>query len=154
MPPITTLDDVEAQTGQSYTTVQQARLTDVLLARAERYVRDETGLVFYVDGNADADASQDWLLAVSLVADGMLRAENPKTLAEALGPYQSEKFGDYSYTLKDGASASIADYDPRVWEIIGRYRVGSSLVGLVVNGPTRIATPAYDAEIDVSRGLT
>lgn len=151
--PITTVEQAEAQTGLTYTTAQQARLTSVLLARAERFVRDQAGLVFYVDGDADADASQDWLLAVSLVADGMLRAEDPETRAALLGPYQSERLGDYQYTLKSGAGASIGDYDPRVWEIISRYRVVAPLIALVVNGPTRMATPAYDAEIDVSRGL-
>lgn len=152
MPPITTVDDVEAQTGQSYTTAQQTRLGDVLIGRAERYVRDAAGYVFYVDGDPEADASQDWLLAVSLVADGMLRAEDPAIRAALLGPYQSERLGDYQYTLKTG-EAQAAGYDARVWEIIARYRDSSALVGLVVNGPTRVATPVYDAEVDVSRGL-
>lgn len=152
MPPITTFEDVEQQLGQTYTEVQEARLTDVLIGRAERFVRDAAGYVFYVNGDPEADASQDWLLAVSLVADGMLRAEDPTIRAAVLGPYSSEKLGDYSYTLKSGTAAETA-YDARVWTIIARYKETSALVGLVVNGPTRVATPAYDAEVDVSRGL-
>ena|GEM_PF-2854851 len=134
-------------TGQTFTVAEQTRLT-TLIPFAERDLARWTGRVFYDALLPASDASQDWLLATALISAQYLHDENPEVRAALQGPYQSEKLGDYSYTVRAGSVT--LDADPRVAAIIAAYRV-LTFVGLVVNGPTRVAVPVYDA--DLSRGL-
>ena len=150
--PFTTPADVAAFTGAVYTVAQQTRLA-TLIPFAERYVARRAGQVFYAVSAPAGDASQDWLLVVSLVAQAYLYAEDAETRSALLGPFASEKLGDYSYTMKDGATmaAQFLDGDPRIAEIISAYALMPALLGVVVNGPTRVAVPVFDP--DVSRLL-
>jgi hypothetical protein len=150
MTPHTTAADVATFTGQTFTVAQVTRL-GVLIPLAERWVKYTAGVDFYDATDEDSDASQDWLLVVSLVAEAMLRSEDPAVRAAMMGPFQSEHLGDYSYTVKAGSSGFVAFFDGLAWEIIGRYRTASTLLGLVVNGPTRIAPAVVDYDVDVSR---
>jgi len=133
-------------TGQTFTAAQTTRLA-TLIPIAERDLARWTGRVFYDSLVTASDASQDWLLATSLIAARYVHDEDPEVRAALLGPYQSEKLGDYGYTVRP-EQTSLSD--PRVAAIVAAYRV-LTFVGLVVNGPTRVAVPVYDA--DVSRGI-
>lgn len=156
MAPITTVTDVQTMTGVAYTEPQKTRLTQ-LIPLAERYVKRRTGQVFYDATDVASDASEDWLLVVSLVADRLLNDEDVEVRAARLGPFQSERMtgaqGEYSYTLKAGG-ALLLDADPRIAELIAAYQQTPALVpllGMVINGPTRVAPPVCDP--DVSRDV-
>lgn len=140
--------DVAAVTGVTYTAAQNTRLT-ALIPQAERFVARLAGQVFYDPAAATSDASQDWLTAVALVADAYLASEDSEAREARMGPFQSEKLGDYSYTLKGQSVPQVSD--PRVMEIIAPYLVLSALSGVVVNGPAREAAVTVEAGDDVSR---
>lgn len=151
MAAFTLASDVVTLTGTAYSVDQQTRMTSVLIPRAERYVKRVVGRTFYDAADRTTDASQDWLLVVSLIVEHYLFDEDPEQKEVALGPYQSEKLGDYSYTLKSGAGASSSiEGDPRIAELLATYQE-PSVPAMVVNGPTRETPPVYDAEVDVSR---
>lgn len=146
---LTTIANVADFTGQVFTAAQDVRLT-TLIPIAERQVARLAGSVFYDAADVAGDASQDWLLAVSLVAEQMLRNEDPAVRAALAGPFQSENFGgEYSYSIKSGAGK--VGVDPAVLDIIARYRTSPALAGVVTSGPTRIAPVIADP--DLSRAL-
>ena len=150
MAPHTTPTDVATFTGQTFTDAQITRMA-VLIPRAERWIRQVVGVDFYEASDVASDASQDWLLATSLVVEHYLHDEDPKVKAAAAGVYQSEKLGDYSYTLKDAASMSSGANDAQIAALLAPYMT-VTVPGLVMNGPTRVAPPVCDPEWDVSRG--
>lgn len=153
MTTITTIDDYEVYTGVTdYNDVQIERIT-YWLGQAERYLRRLAGWTWYDASDIEGDASQDWLLATSMVAERSLTQEDPAYRAVVTGPYKSEKLGDYSYEIRgSAAAASFAfDPDPRINELIAMYAMISALpvTGMVLAGPTRVAVPVLDTDPDV-----
>lgn len=146
--PITTVADVTTFTGRAFSADEEQRLL-VLIPIAERRIARFVGRVFHDAADPTGDASQDWLLAVSLTAEQMLRDEDPAVRAVRQGPFQSESFGgDHSYTVK---SSVASEFDPSVMALLAVYRTGSLLTSVIASGPTRVAVPVFDA--DVSRGI-
>ena len=153
MLPITTVADVEAYTGQDYTTAEETRVT-TMIPWAERYVARKAGRVFYDAATPTSDASLDWRLVVAMVVERMLLQDDPEVKAVQHGPYQSEQLGDYRYTLREARAAEAAlDSDPQIAELLAYYRRVSvpPLASVLLAAPSRVATPVVDA--DVSRRM-
>lgn len=156
MAPITTVTDYEDATGTTVT--DEARVV-VLLGRAERYLNRIAGRVWYDAAAPASDASQDWLLAASLVAERSLQQDGSGHKAAVYGAFKAERIGDYSYELRDGKlPVGMLDPDPRVDEILKTYRYVNigPLAAVLVAAPSRIAPQVYDADAgryaaDVSR---
>jgi hypothetical protein len=154
---ITTINDYEDYTGvDSYDAGQQVRI-EYWIGQAERYLRRMTGWTWYDSEHTDSDASQDWLLASCIVAERSLIQESPEYKAAIASPYQSERLGDYQYTMKgataNASSSALLDPDPRVADLIAQYSMISALPfsAVVLAGPTRVAVPILDSDPDVSR---
>lgn len=147
---ITTVADVQTQTGRVFTADEQTRITQLIPA-AERYVKRQAGRVFYDAIDPASDASQDWLLVVSLLVEAQLVLDDPEVKAALHGPYQSEKVVDYSYTLKSQTAGAVTT-DPRIAEILNAYRDVGALAGLsfALAGPTRAAAVPATAD-DLTR---
>lgn len=148
---LTALTDFQAYTGLTYTATEEARII-YWLDRAERYLLRQAGRVWYDAAAPTGDASEDWKLATAMVAERLFLQETPEIKAALTGPYQSEKLGDYSYTLRDGAAQSTGRLDPdwRVDEILRTYRLlnATPFAAMTLAAPSRVAEPVYDADVD------
>lgn len=119
----TTVADLKIHTDVVYTLEEEARLVG-FLDSAERWLVRQVGRRFYDAADRDADESKDWIEATVLLTDQRWRlAVDAAARAALTGPYQSEKMGDYSYTLRSDLLAPLTP-EPRVREIIDHYRPG------------------------------
>jgi hypothetical protein len=140
----TTTSDFAAYTGQVYTGAQTARLAS-LLDRAERLIVRRIGVDFFTAGDevlapdARSGASKDWVEATSIVTEYLFLNDNPDARADVVGPYHSERIGDYSYTLRNKDEAVGVFSDATLRSILSTYRANRTGPGYTVfttAGPT------------------
>jgi hypothetical protein len=129
----TTVNDFEDYAGQLYDAPAQARIA-MLIPRAERKLRLRVGQDFWLlDPTTYPEAKADWVYATCVVTDWLLVLDDPETRDASVGPYQSERLGDYSYTLRDSLpdKAWTIWKDMRIRDILVEYstlRTGGDLV--------------------------
>lgn len=117
----TTVSDFESYAGQTYDTAGRARITQ-LLPRAERKLRLRVGQDFWLlDPTAYPDAVADWVYATCVVTDWLLVLDDVETRDAVVGPYKSERLGDYAYTMRDEA-------DDKAWTIWKDMRIKDILI--------------------------
>lgn len=156
--PYTTVSDYDAYRGTA--TADPERVA-YWLPIAEREIARLAGTVFYDTSNTASDASQDWIVAVSLAVDLHLSAESTEARAAAASPYRSYSVADQgtseSYTLKESIaqSTNLVAGDPRILAIVSAYQLLPSAfdgVGFVLGTPPGAETATLEgAERDVSR---
>lgn len=117
------------------------RMLFLRLLETDFYTQGDEAL----DPELRTDASKDWILATSIITESLLLRDDPETRAAIGGPYQSERLGDYSYTMRTRDALTQIWKDPRLRPILAKYHPDrqtpgqSALVGAkpsIVRGET------------------
>lgn len=138
----TTLADFQEYAGDSYDSTQDARITR-MLPLAERMLVRRVGSDFFVDAT---DAGEDWIFAVCVIADWLLTYDDPEVRADIAGPYQSERLGDWAFTLRKDMWTPFRDL--RIRDIISTYgtsRAATSTFFITAVGPRTLAAEIAEA---------
>lgn len=117
----TTLEDFAEYAGESYSSSQDARI-ERMLPLAERMLLRRVQTDFYVAGT---DAGEDWIFAICVIADFLMTYDDPEVRADIAGPYQSERLGDWAFTLRKDMWTPFQDL--RIRSIIRQYSVAQTI---------------------------
>ena len=154
-----TLNDYKEATGEQYTAEQERRIVR-LLDSAERMLTRAVGVAFYDELLPEGEESEDWREAVILIVQRMEYMDHPTVRRLLASPFESEKIGDWTYKLKQGAADPLAI--ERVVQIVQQYRTtadqGTDRLGVTLAGPSRLREElgiddelSGDLRYDVSR---
>jgi hypothetical protein len=105
------------------------------------------GVDFFVPGDEllapedRAVASQDWIEATSIITEFLFLNDTPDAREDTLGPYKSERIGDYSYTLRDKRDEIGVFSDATLKMILATYRTNREGPGYAT---FTTAGPAFD----------
>lgn len=117
----TTVSDFIDYAPEAFDAATQDRV-EYWLPIAERKLARRVGQDFY---GLDDTATADWIFATCVITDWLVTMGSAENRATMVGPYQSERLGDYAYTLKDSREEyrwSIWS-DQRIRDILALYRV-------------------------------
>jgi hypothetical protein len=122
----TTVADFEAYAGETYDADVQTRIA-FWLPIAERKLARRVGQDFYT---LEDPAPEDWVFATCVIADWLWTTGETEDREALVGPYKSERLGDYAYTLKDSVDETTDKRwsiwkDPRLTDILALYYVAS-----------------------------
>jgi hypothetical protein len=125
MAPHTSLADYTQFAGDQYESSQDSRVL-YYLPIAERSLLRRVGTDFY---EAGTPAGEDWIFTVCVLTDWFLIYDDPDTRADLGGPYQSERLGDWAFTLRKDMWTPYRDL--RIRDIIETYTTNSTLSGIM-----------------------